>query len=206
VVLPDAPREARGRRPSSPPPDGWFDRFGGKLVLVLLDNKFRPSLSDGRSLWALHDPLVYRTGETLESITVPRGFPTDLASIPRIGWFILPVDGPWVKAAIIHDFLYTTAGTGRWGRWETRPPALGRGVPYTRREADRIMLEAMENRGVGWLSRTIIYLALRIGGSKAWERRHREREAAEAEAEAAVRNVDEAVLERSDAVGERFQT
>ncbi len=183
-------------RSSSPPPDGWFDRFGGKLVLVLLDNKLGPSLSGGRSLWGLHDPLVYRTGENLESITVPSGFPTDLASIPRIGWFLLPPDGPWVKAAIIHDFLYTTAGTGKWGRWETRPPALGRGTPYSRLEADRIMLEAMENRGVGWFPRTVIYWALRVGGGHAWERRRLERMAVEAEAEAAVRDVDGANVER----------
>lgn len=33
--------------------DDWFDRFGGRLVLVLLDNKFSPAIKGGRSLWGL---------------------------------------------------------------------------------------------------------------------------------------------------------
>ena len=31
------------------PEDGWVDRFSGKLVLVLLDNKHAPSIRNGRS-------------------------------------------------------------------------------------------------------------------------------------------------------------
>lgn len=82
-------------------PPGWTDRFGGKLVLVLLDNKYTPSIKKGRSLWGLHDPLAYRPGDMAETITVPAGFVTDLASIPRWAWNLLPPDGPWVKGAII---------------------------------------------------------------------------------------------------------
>lgn len=145
--------------------DPWFDRFGGKLVLVLLDNKRRPSVKAGRSLWALHDPLTYRTGDGDDTITVRPGFPTDLASIPRWGWFILPPDGPWVKAAVIHDFLYATAGTGVW---KDGPRGLSRSAAYTRREADHILREAMENRGVPILRRTIIYWAVRVGGQRGW--------------------------------------
>jgi hypothetical protein len=41
------------------------DRFGGKLVLVLLDKKHAPSIKSGRSLWGLHDPLVYSPGDRI---------------------------------------------------------------------------------------------------------------------------------------------
>ncbi len=64
----------------------WTDRFGGKLVLVLLDNKFSPSIKKGRSLWGLQRDLTYRTGDGDDLITVPAGFVTDLTSIPRWGW------------------------------------------------------------------------------------------------------------------------
>lgn len=146
-------------------PDEWVDRFDGKLVLVLLDNKRAPSLKGGRSLWALHDALTYRPGDGTESITVRPGFPTDLASIPRWAWIILPPDGPWVKAAIIHDYLYATRGTGIWKKG---PKGVTRATPYSRIEADRILREAMANRGVPFLRRGIIYLAVRLGGSRGW--------------------------------------
>jgi hypothetical protein len=145
--------------------DGWFDRFGGKLVLVLLDNKRRPSLKGGRSLWALRDPLSYRTGDCDDMITVRPGFPTDLASIPRWAWIILPPDGPWVKAAVIHDFLYATSGTGVW---KDGARGVSRSTAYSRKEADQILREAMQNRGVPLMRRTIIYWAVRLGGQRGW--------------------------------------
>jgi hypothetical protein len=37
---------------------------------------------------------------------VPKGFVTDLASIPRPFWSLLPPNGPYAQAAIVHDYLY----------------------------------------------------------------------------------------------------
>lgn len=141
------------------------DRFGGKLVLVLLDSKHAPSIQEGRSLWGLHDPLAYRPGDRTHTITVRPGFVTDLASVPRWAWMLIPPDGPWVKPAVIHDYLYATGGTGQWKKG---PVTITRPEPYTRLEADRILREAMANRGIGWFRRTVIYLAVRIGGSFGW--------------------------------------
>jgi len=143
----------------------WTNRFGGKLVLVLLDNKFSPAVRRGRSLWGLQRDLTYRTGEPGEIITVPAGFVTDLASIPRWCWTLLPPDGPWVKAAIVHDFLYATRGTGQWKR---RSDGITRAQPYSRREADDIFREALENRGVDALRRFILWAAVRVGGAFGW--------------------------------------
>lgn len=39
-------------------------------------------------------------------IHIPRGFEWDLSSSPRILWSILPPDGLWELASLIHDFLY----------------------------------------------------------------------------------------------------
>ncbi len=144
----------------------WRDRFSGKLVLVLLDNKFSPSIREGRSLWGLQRRLSYSPGEGEHTITVPAGFVTDLASVPRWAWIIIPPDGPWVKAAIVHDYLYSTGGTGKWKR---HPASITRAEPYSRLEADRIMREAMENRGVGWFARNLIYVAVRLGGGRGWQ-------------------------------------
>lgn len=144
----------------------WVDRFDCKLVLVLLDNKRGPSIKAGRCLWGLHDPLTYRPSNQPETlITAPRGFPTDLASIPRWGWVLLPPDGPWVKAAVIHDFLYTTGGRGVW---KHQPIGITR-EPYSRKEADWILRDAMENRGVDRLRRWVIWAAVRLGGRRGWD-------------------------------------
>jgi hypothetical protein len=145
--------------------DNWATKFSGKLFLVLLDRKREPSTRGGRSLWALSEDITFSTDDGPAKITVPRGFVTDLTSIPRLVWTVLPPDGPWVKAAIIHDFLYATAGDGIM--WK-RAPSIDPVTVYDRAQADRILLEAMVNRYIPPLPRTIIYLAVRIGGCLGW--------------------------------------
>jgi len=140
-------------------------RFGGRLRLVLLDDKDHPSIRGGRSLWGVEEPLAYSPSDGSGTITVTPGFVTDLASIPRWAWVVLPPDGPWVKAAVIHDFLYDTQGTGVW---KNHPAGITRAQPYTRKEADWILRDAMEDRQVPALQRTLIWSAVRIGGAKGW--------------------------------------
>lgn len=138
-------------------------RFTGKLALVLLDDKDHPSVRDGRSLWGLERELGYRTSIGGEgTITVPAGFVTDLASIPRLLTSALPPDGPWTKAAVIHDALYFCRGGLEL--WHGKR-IIDRATPYTRAEADDILREAMADRGVGVVARNIIWSGVRAGGA-----------------------------------------
>lgn len=41
----------------------------------------------------------------LDEYTVPKGFITDLVSIPRIFWGIWPPFGEYLAASIVHDYL-----------------------------------------------------------------------------------------------------
>ena len=60
---------------------------------------------------------VKRETNKTETITVPTGFITDLASTPRILWaFIAPFDV--ARAAIVHDLLYKSIRQYRWGKGE----------------------------------------------------------------------------------------
>lgn len=95
--------------------------------------------------------LEYQSDLLGKVLTIKKGFKTDYASIPRPVWSILPPVGKYDKAAVVHDFLYRTNGV-------------------TRKQADDTMLEAMKVLGVGWWTRTAIHTALRIGGSKAWNK------------------------------------
>ena len=70
-------------------------------------------------------------------ITVPKGYITDLASIPRICWiFIAPFDV--ARAAVIHDILYEKINVG------FEAGALHKRSPY-RRIADKVFLEGMKS-------------------------------------------------------------
>tara|TARA_B100000902_G_C26689821_1_gene611922 strand:- start:71 stop:556 length:486 start_codon:yes stop_codon:yes gene_type:complete len=56
---------------------------------------------------------VKRETNKTETITVPKGFVTDLASVPRaMWWLIAPFDV--ARAAIVHDLLYKTIRQYRW--------------------------------------------------------------------------------------------
>ena len=89
----------------------------------LLDATYTPP-----SKWVLNTALSYDTDILTEEeikefkrlglkitakgkITAPKGFDTDLASVPRIGWaFIAPFDV--ARAAVIHDQLYRVLREG----------------------------------------------------------------------------------------------
>lgn len=98
----------------------------------------------------------FRYVSSVGTITVPTGFLTDLASIPKAFRNIFDPAGPWMPAAIIHDYLYTKSAD--------------RLFPVTRKQADDIFKEAMWNLGIG-LERNIIWAAVRIGGWTSWKKK-----------------------------------
>lgn len=99
----------------------------------------------------LIEPLIYRSGKG-ELLKVPAGTITDYASIPRVFWNLkgFSPTGDAKFPAILHDYLYSLRGS----------------APYfkTRREADDLLLEAMQLVGVIWRRRQTIYWAVRIFG------------------------------------------
>ena len=83
-----------------------------------LDAEFRPPRN-----WSLNAPLKFKSEtltreerellvecgvqvtKTTSTITVPKGYITDLASVPRVCWaFIAPFDV--ARAAVVHDIMY----------------------------------------------------------------------------------------------------
>lgn len=108
-------------------------RFADKIYYLLKDISWSPN-----------------PGQTPKPVTVPEGFVTDFASIPRAFWSILPTDGPYVFAAIIHDFLY-------WSQTTSRD------------EADLVLKYAMQDFKVGNTTIETIYSGVRIGGGFSWQ-------------------------------------
>lgn len=62
---------------------------------------------NGKVMWELLQPLTYEANSG-EVITVPVGFNTDLATVPRVLWAWLPPDWKYSKAAVLHDYLLVT--------------------------------------------------------------------------------------------------
>lgn len=104
-------------------------------------------LPNGRSARLIKDYKV-RISDS-RTITVPAGFETDFASVPRLFWRIVPPWGRYSPAAVVHDFLYHTG-------------------LVTRVEADRIFLDLMTKLGVPTWKCRMMYWAVRVGGWKAW--------------------------------------
>lgn len=87
---------------------------------------------------------VRKTGEVkVQSLTIPKGFETDFASVPRIFHSIFPPTGRYGVAALVHDYLCVEK-------------------PVTRREADAIFYDLMKRHGVKLWKAKVLYAAVRL--------------------------------------------
>ena len=105
---------------------------------------------DGKH-WILRETLVYQHPVSEKIIEVPRGFVTDLASVPRLFWSVFPPCDTYTSSAVIHDYLY-------WFQLDE----------CDRKCADNVLRLAMKEAGVEKVTRDAIYNAVRIGGASAW--------------------------------------
>jgi hypothetical protein len=96
--------------------------------------------------WKARNPVP----SALSEVSVPEGFVTDLASVPRPFWSVLPPAARYSYPAIIHDYLY-------WVQ------------PCDRAQADAVLKFAMEELQVGAAQIAAIYSAVRIGGVASWD-------------------------------------
>lgn len=96
----------------------------------------------GDGIFIVSVPLGYQLMNTNYKIRVPRGFITDLASIPRpLWWWESPIDRS-MAPAIIHDFLYWDQGC-------------------TKDEADAVLSISMLESGVTPTTRNLVYAGVR---------------------------------------------
>jgi hypothetical protein len=101
-------------------------------------------------LWELLAPLQYCSDVLCRVITVPVDFVTDFASVPRILGIYDLEGGKCNKAAVVHDWLYSTQCV-------------------TREQADQVLREAIIASGYSASTAAIFYAAVRIGGGSHWK-------------------------------------
>lgn len=123
-----------------------MSRFTGPIRLEHMGIKWKS--------WKLIDPLIWEVDELGSGriVTVPIGFETDGASVPRALWWLFPMTGKYLRAAALHDRLLALRAAG---------------TPHehaaTKADIDRQFLIAMKACGVG-LSRFVMWAAVRVFG------------------------------------------
>ena len=160
----------RSPTPTNPYPDRWKTltnfRFGSALSLIRPLNSVQERLGEDGNYILQHDLLteVEVDGER-RAIQVPRGLITDLTSVPPLGRIFVSRVGPWLEAALLHDYLYIA--------WQDIPERGAREAD--RRFADELFLVAMEHSEVAKWRRTLIFWSVRLFGGAPYRRRKTER-------------------------------
>lgn len=98
--------------------------------------------------WKLIAPLQYHSKVLERNIVVPTGFETDLASVPRLMRWLVPVaNAKNRKAAVVHDWLCQDR--------------IQRRMKITQRDADRVFREALKDCNVNVVGRWGMWVPVR---------------------------------------------
>ena len=110
----------------------------------------------GSDYYYLRKPIFWKPegaeAGQFQEIDVPTGFVTDLASVPQMFWSLLPRDGAYLHAAIVHDYSY----------WTQSQP---------RDTADAVLKIGMQELQVASWKIAAIYSGVRapfVGGARSW--------------------------------------
>lgn len=123
-------------------------REGGTLVKpseLLSDSGFITEVAvrgNGPGQWVLLEPLTYEGRDDM--FTVPAGFHTDFASVPRLLRSIVSETGTHTRAAVLHDYLL-------------------REGEITEADADGIFRRVLRQSGIGLTLRWLMWAAVRFG-------------------------------------------
>ena len=109
-------------------------------------------ISDG--VWSLDSPLIYES-DIVGTITVPAGFQTDFASVPRVPFIYEAFGDRAHREAVLHDYLY---------RIDSVPL-----VTYS--QANNVFFEAMRERGKGYIVSYGMYWGVVLGGWTAFHKK-----------------------------------
>jgi len=103
--------------------------------------------------WIVQESFSY-IAKKYGEVEVPKGFDTDLDSVPRIPFIYAWLKGRATQSAVVHDFLYRNR--------------------HDRKTADNIFKMAMKDEGVPLWRRIPIYSAVRVFGGAAYKKKTEE--------------------------------
>jgi hypothetical protein len=98
--------------------------------------------------WKLLEEFRYKSDTLSRVVTVPLGYVTDLASVPRVMRWLVPVaNAKNRKAAVVHDWLCSKEVQDSMG--------------ISQRQADEVFREALTASGVSFIGRWGMWLPVR---------------------------------------------
>lgn len=100
------------------------------------------------------------------TLTIPKGFIFDLASIPRYLWGIIAPFELSIVAPLVHDYMYYHGGKIPYEQLKLINAAR---TGFTRKEADSYFYSLMLREGIKASRAMIAYRAVRIFGRMFWD-------------------------------------
>jgi hypothetical protein len=100
----------------------------------------------------LNRDFFFADSKFCDETTIPAGFVSDGASVPRRLWKWFPPFGKYLEAAVVHDWFCVLGHAGE--------------SPINSVVAAKVFREAMIACGVGRTKRNAMYFAVRVGGPK----------------------------------------
>lgn len=107
--------------------------------------------NDGRGVWRVLKPFLYRSDILGQIISIEPGFLTDFASVPRVPFAYWLFGDTSHKAAVIHDWLFHHHEI------------------CDEQTANKVLREAMEVEGIPAWRRWGIYMGVAVGGKSSWD-------------------------------------
>lgn len=148
--------------------------FKGKLTMYTLSRPFSIMRSSeasellGYQMWVVTQPVTVtiRYNEDDYVFTIPKGFLTDGASVPRIFWGMFQKVDETINAAIIHDYLCE----------HHHVLVKDKRTYLTRRQIDKIFYEVLREDKVKSFKANLMYQACRLYSSATRKRLHEKSE------------------------------
>jgi hypothetical protein len=102
-----------------------------------------------RGGWEVVEDFTYHSEMLNKDITVPEGYFTDLASVPRLVRFIVPVaNAKNRRASVVHDYLCTHG--------------IELGIVPDQKTSDKVFREALGADGLGRFKSGALYYPVRF--------------------------------------------
>jgi hypothetical protein len=141
------PKRARGETPRSIRPE-YLRKHKPQRVDIRRSTLPAPVLTwVAGTRWRLEKPYVFGM------IQIPAGFIFDLASVPRMLWWLIAPFELSIVGPLLHDYLYRVDGA-REG--------------YTRKQVDELFERLMYLEGISGWRRRAAYRAVRVFGGGSW--------------------------------------
>lgn len=136
--------------------------------MVVIFDRFLETREIANGLYELLSEFVVfiNTPSKTVVVTVPAGFITDYASVPRIPFAYLLFGGLGNYAAVLHDGLYSDSTKVTIVDYDTKLP-----YPVTRAWSDDVFFHGLQSRGIESWKSYCMYAGVRLKGGRYYKRK-----------------------------------